>query len=436
MTRGDEAMANYECLDCLASRRQFLRGGLLGLGGLGVGAAIPGVFGRASFGLALEGALGKAASHPERILVVVELSGGNDGLDTVIPYGDDNYHRVRPTLGQNARGVLRIDDRYGLHPSLAGLKTLWDDGLVAAVHGCGYPNPDRSHFSSMEYWHTAKPHQVETRGWIGRLADAAWPDGAPNTIVNVALQQSKAVQAERHAPVVFSNPEEFVRAGDAQQAGAYEQLIQVDATGNEALDFLARISRDAQRTSRQVREVIRDYQTPVAYGSTPLAVDLRKVAALIEGGFPTRVYYVSLGGFDTHAGQVAGRFYLLTGLGEALRAFHEDLRRMGRRGDVLTMMWSEFGRRVEENASQGTDHGTAGPMFLMGEAVKPGFAGQHPSLTDLDENGDLQMTVDFRRVYATAIQEWLGYQDSRALFAGEYPGLGLVKTPQGAASSL
>jgi uncharacterized protein (DUF1501 family) len=429
-------MARYECLDCLSSRRRFLRGGLLGLGSLGVGAALPGVFGRASFGLALEGVLGKQPARPERILVVVELSGGNDGLDTVIPYADDDYQRVRPTLAQNARGVLRIDDRYGLHPSLVGLKTIWDDGLVAAVHGCGYPDPDRSHFSSTEYWHTAKPHQAETRGWIGRLADAAWPDGAPNTIVNVALRQSKAVQAERHAPVVFSNPEEFVRAGERLQAGAYQQLIQVDESGNEALDFLARISRDALRTSQRVREVIRDYATPVTYGSTPLAVDLRKVAALIEADFPTRIYYVSLGGFDTHAGQVAGRFYLLTGLGEALRAFHQDLHRIGRRADVLTMMWSEFGRRVEENASQGTDHGTAGPMFLMGDAVKAGFSGVHPSLTDLDDNGDLQMTVDFRRVYATAIQEWLGYQDTRALFAGDFPGLGLIKSPHDATSSL
>ena len=415
-------MAHPKDCSCGTSRRQFLRTGFFGLG---LGVAVPRIFGHTSAALAAQGFQADSESHPNRILVVVELAGGNDGLDTLIPYGHDAYHRARPTLRQKTRDLLRIDDEFALHPSLGGLKAIWDEGLVAAIHGCGYPNPNRSHFSSMEYWHTAMPWEAESRGWIGRWADDAWEAGSTAALVNISQQQSLAVQSSHHAPVVFKNPEEFVRAGNELQGETYEKLIQPTDTSNETLDFLASVSRDATDTSRRVREVVRDYQTPVAYGSTSLAVDLRKVAALIEAGFPTRVYYVSLSGFDTHAAQVSGRFYLLTGLGEALHAFHRDLDRIGRSSDVLTLMFSEFCRRVAENASQGTDHGTAGPMFLMGDSVKPGFHGEHPSLTDLDDNGDLKMTMDFRRVYATAL-EWMGYGETEALFRGRYPGLGIV----------
>jgi uncharacterized protein (DUF1501 family) len=174
-----------------------------------------------------------------------------------------------------------------------------------------------------------------------------------------------------------------------------------------------------------VREAVGSYQTPVPYGGTALALDLRKVAALINAGFPTRVYYVSLTGFDTHSSQAGGRSYLLTGLGEALHAFQADLKRIGRENDVAMVMFSEFGRRVEENASLGTDHGTAGPMFVIGRKVKPGLYGKHPSLTDLDGNGDLKMTTDFRRVYATMIDEWMGYKDTKSILKGEYQTLGV-----------
>ncbi|MBI3682699.1 MAG: DUF1501 domain-containing protein [Acidobacteria bacterium] len=410
-------MAHVQCPKCSGSRREFLRTGLYGLG---VGTSLPVIFSHTSLSIAAEAFQTGRESHPERILVVVELSGGNDGLDTVIPWRDDNYRKVRPSLAASGRAVIRANDDYGFHPSLGGFKKVWENGQASIIHGCGYPNPDRSHFTSMEYWHTAMPHQAETLGWVGRLADAQWPDGRANTIVNITQKQSLAVQARLHAPVVFNNPEEFVRAGDALQADSYRKLIDNAATGNATLDFLSAISRTASESSRKVREAVRDYRTPVAYGSTSLALDLRKVAALIQAGFPTRIYYVSLGGFDTHASQAAGRFYLLTGLGEGLRAFLEDVKRIGRANDVAIMMFSEFGRRVEENASAGTDHGTAGPMFVLGAKVKPGFVGQHPSLTDLDGNGDLKMTTDFRRVYATMIDKWMGYQDVKPILRGDF----------------
>ncbi|MEK7792929.1 MAG: DUF1501 domain-containing protein, partial [Candidatus Hydrogenedentota bacterium] len=371
-------MAHVRCSHCTSSRREFLRTGLFGLG---IGAALPSVFSHTSIAMAAEAFQTGAEAHPERILVVVELAGGNDGLDTVIPWSDDGYQRARPALGHKQGDFLPIDDRFGLHPSLGGLKTIWDEGLVSIVHGCGYPNPNRSHFSSMEYWHTAMPYEASNTGWLGRLADDLWTDPKPNTIVNISAQQSLAVQAQHHAPVVFNNPDEFVRAGDKLQADTYKALVTNKESGNATLDFLSSISRDATSSSQLVRQAIRDYDTPVAYSSSPLAADLRKVAALINGGFQTRIYYVSLGGFDTHASQNSGRFYLLTGLGEALSAFHHDMKRIGREKDVALMMFSEFGRRVEENASLGTDHGTAGPMFVMGAGVKPGHYGQHPSLT-------------------------------------------------------
>jgi uncharacterized protein (DUF1501 family) len=255
---------------------------------------------------------------------------------------------------------------------------------------------------------------------VGRFADAYWPEAKPNTVVNIAVKEALAVQAKRNAPVIFYRPEEFVRAGDKAQATAYRELLDVKDTGNHELDFLSEVSRTASDSSVRVREAVASYQTLVAYGSTPMALDLKKVAALIKAGFPTRVYYVSLSGFDTHASQVSGRSYLLRGLGEGLHAFQDDLKHMGRQNDVAMMMFSEFGRRVEENASGGTDHGTAGPMFVIGKGVKPGLYGKHPSLKDLDSNGDLQMTTDFRRVYATMISEWMGYKNTRAILKDEY----------------
>lgn len=409
-------MANIHCSHCNMSRREMFRAGLFGLG---IRGAMPTIFGTASMAVAAQ-AFQNREAHPERILVVAELTGGNDGLDTVAPYANDDYHRARPTLGVKKDEALKLNDEVGLHPRLEGLKSVWDDGQLAIVQGCGYPNPDRSHFSSMEFWHTATPHVAQSQGWVGRFADAYWPEGKPNTIVNIAVKEALAVQAKRNAPVIFYRPEEFVRAGDKAQATAYRELLEVSNTGNHELDFLSEVSRTASDSSVRVREAVQSYQTPVAYGSTPMALDLKKVAALIKAGFPTRVYYVSLSGFDTHASQVSGRSYLLRGLGEGLHAFQDDLKRMGRANDVAIMMFSEFGRRVEENASGGTDHGTAGPMFVIGKGVKPGLYGKHPSLKDLDSNGDLQMTTDFRRVYATMISEWMGYKNTRAILKDEY----------------
>jgi uncharacterized protein (DUF1501 family) len=238
------------------------------------------------------------------------------------------------------------------------------------------------------------------------------------------------VQSTLHAPVVFKDPKTFVRAGDPAQEPVYKQFLSHDsASQNKTLAFLREIAKTADASSARVREAVASYKTPVSYGSessvSTLSMDLKKVAALIAAGFPTRVYYVSMGGFDTHAGQSGAQQGLLMYVADALEGFLKDVKRIGRAQDVALMMFTEFGRRVAENQSGGTDHGTATPMYLLGEKIKPGLYGKYPSLEDLDSNGDLKMSVDFRSVYATMIQEWMGFQGTKTVLKGEFKPLGV-----------
>jgi uncharacterized protein (DUF1501 family) len=420
-------MANeFECKTC-SSRRDFLRTGFFGVG---VGLSMPFVFEHTANAMAADDYFGAAGSAPERILVVVEMTGGNDGLNTVVPYRNDVYYKKRPTIAIKSETVLKLNDEVGLHPSMNGMKHLWDDGKLAIVQGCGYPNPNRSHFTSMEYWHTAVPNGVESNGWVGRFADARWPEPTPGLLVNIAAKQSLAVMSSRHAPVVFSDPKRYMRAGDPSQAPVYQEFLEThDDKSNKTLAFVRDISRTAQSSSGKVRDAVASYQTPISYGSESLAstlsTDLRKVSALINAGFPTRVYYVNMSGFDTHAGQAGQQTGLLMYVADALEGFFKDIKRIGRSQDVALMMFTEFGRRVEENQSGGTDHGAATPMYIMGEKIKPGMYSKYPSLTDLDSNGDLQMTTDFRSVYATMIQEWMKFDGAPTVLKGKFAPLGV-----------
>lgn len=420
-------MSNHQCLSCRQSRRDFLGAGLFGIG---VGAALPFVFEHTSLAMSAEAFFGGGEAHPERILIVVELSGANDGLNTVVPYRNDIYYKARPGLAIKPDQALKLNDDLGLHNSMRGFKSLWDDGKLAIVQGCGYPNPNRSHFSSMEYWHTAVPYGAEPNGWVGRFADSAWPQGEPNRIVNVAARQSLAVQANLHAPVVFADPERFARAGDPSQEPVYKGILdRMSEQSNKTLAFLQGIAKTAADSSARVREAVKSYKTPVSYGSessvATLAPDLKKVAALINAGFATRVYYVSIGGFDTHANQSGTQQQLLMYVADAIEGFLKDMKRINRSSDVALMIFTEFGRRVAQNQSQGTDHGAATPMYLIGGKVKGGLYGAYPSLEKLDDNGDLIMTTDFRRVYATTIAEWMGYQDTRTILRGDFAPLGI-----------
>lgn len=406
-------------MSALFTRREALRAGAYGLG-LGLGAL--------NRPLAAWAKPHPSAAHPERILVVVELSGGNDGLNTVVPYGDDRYYQLRPTLGIPAKSLRKINEHFGLHPALFGFERLYRDGKLAIVHGCGYEKPILSHFSSMGFWHTGIPHTGEKLGWLGRLADAVDPQVTRNYLVNITTAQSLAVRSRHHSPLVFYDPESFSRNGLYQQQPVFQRLSQGRPTPNASLDFLNGLVENATHSAAFVRQAWADYDTPVDYGarSAGLGLDLRKIAALIKADMPAHLYYVSYAGnvFDTHVHQLDLHTRILTYSSDALRAFIEDLGRIGRGKDVTVMVFTEFGRRVPENASKGTDHGTATPVFVLGDRVKGGFYGSPPSLTELDD-GNLRYTTDFRRVYASLIKEWLGYPDPASLLRGEFETLGM-----------
>ena len=387
-------------------RRQFLQG----LAGLGLGAALP--LGNQSF-----------AADNNRILVVVELTGANDGFNTLVPYADDAYYRLRPKIGIRPNKLRKIDDRYGFNPGMAGFERLFKEGQMAVVHGCGYDNPSYSHFTSAAYWHTGVPNGGEPYGWLGRLADAIDPQLTPNFLVNIDERQSLAVRAAKHVPVVFDDPDRFGRKGLYQS----RPLIDTDmgngvASGNASQQFLEDVAQSARQASAQVRAAWRNYKTPVDYGILPM--DLPKVAAMINAQLPTRIYQTAYrhNAFDTHVHQSEQHQRLLTYVSDGVSGFMQDMKRIGRDKDVTVMVYSEFGRRAAENTSLGTDHGTANQVYLVGQALQGGHYGQAPSLTDLNADGNVQHTTDFRRVYATLMSSWMG-ADSQALLNGKFEAL-------------
>jgi uncharacterized protein (DUF1501 family) len=391
--------------------------------GLGLGAGLPFILNRTSAALAAQALEGTSIEkHPNRILVVIELSGGNDGLNTVVPFGDAAYYQARPKLGIPEREVLKFADGLGFHPSMVGFERLYKDGLLAVVHGCGYEHPSLSHFSSMGFWHTGVPNGGEPLGWLGRLADETLDAKQRNLIVNLGTSQSLAVRSRQHSPLVFDDPARFRREGTDAEKQVLTQLSQVRSTSNPALEFLSSTAHNATESSDFVRRASSTYRTPVDYGQGGgLAGNLQRVAALIAADMPTRLYYVTYQGnnFDTHVQQADLHSRLLMYTADAVRGFTEDVKRLGRGDDVAVMIFTEFGRRVEENGSLGTDHGTATPMFIIGRGVKGGLYGRHPSLTDLDD-GNLKMTTDFRRVYATVIDQWLGCRETSAILKGRF----------------
>ena len=410
---------------CSCSRRDFL---VRGLYGIGVGAGLPLVLSRTSAALAAQALEGTSVEkYPERILVVIELAGGNDGLNTVVPYSDPAYYRARPKLGIKDRNVLKAAEGFGFHPSMVGFERLYKDGILGVVHGCGYDHPSLSHFSSMGFWHTGVPNGGESLGWLGRLADETYDTKTRNMIVDIGTSQSLAVRSARHSPLVFDDPARFRREGADDEKRVLADLSRPRMTANATLEFLASTAQNATASSDFVRQASAGYQTPVDYGvGGGLGGNLQRVTSLIAAGMPTRLYYVTYAGnsFDTHVQQTDLHSRLLMYTADAVRGFMEDLKRIGRAGEVAVMIFTEFGRRVEENGSLGTDHGTATPMFIIGKGVRGGFYGRHPSLTDLDE-GNMKMTTDFRRVYATMIKEWLGYDDTRAVLKGSFDPLGV-----------
>jgi len=345
-----------------------------------------------------------------KTLVVLELSGGNDGLNTIIPYADDNYYKFRPNIGIRENKLLKIDDYFGFNPGIVGLESLYKEGNMAIIHGCGYDNPSFSHFTSMAYMHTAAPNSGEEYGWLGRLADHMAPPSYKNFIINIDKTQSLAVRSQKHVPIVFDQPQRFQREGFFAQKSILESEMNTNTvtSNNNAQNFLNEIANSANEASSIISEAWSNYTRRVDYGLTP--IDLDKIAALIEADVPARLYYTSFrdNAFDTHVHQPNLHKRLLTYASDAIRGFMNDLDRMGKSQDVVLLVMTEFGRRVPENTSLGTDHGSAGPMFIIGPSVKGGHYGKIPDLVNgLDDGDNLKYTTDFRSVYATLIDKWL-----------------------------
>jgi len=373
----------------------------------------------------------QASGKDGKILVVVQFSGGNDGLNTVIPYADDAYHRARPTIGHAANTVHKLNDYIGLHPNLGPVADLIQKGKASVIQGVGYPNPNRSHFRSMDIWQSARPdQQTESSGWLGRYFDNNCPGCDPKVGVVVGQQLPLAMQGEKVMPIAFERPEAFRYNGPDRQR--YKALNSTDAPPAPAssaaareLDFLHRTAMDAQLSSDKVLAILRNYRSTATYPQGEFGQSLRTVAAMIAGGMPTRVYYVSLGGFDTHVGERGRHDNLMKQFAEGMQAFWKDMTEQRNDQRVLMMTFSEFGRRVAQNASGGTDHGTAAPMFLFGSSVKSPVVGRHSSLTNLDQ-GDLRFTTDFRSVYATVLENWLDAR-SQPVLGAKFPTLPIVK---------
>ena len=369
-----------------------------------------------------------------RSLVLVQLSGGNDGLATVVPHGDDALRRVRRTTAHKARELLLIDDYRGLNPGLSSVRARFDEGQVAIVEGCGYPNAIRSHFRSYEVWHTGRrAGRLSGDGWIGRLAAATWAEEpTPDRVVHFGGKAPYSVFSREQPAVALDSPTSYRWFGDEEAyarggAAICEHEMERDPrhSGRDAALAQLRLTLDdARESSARIRSAAAAYRTEVEYPKSRLSGALRDVAALIGSTSETRVFSVTDRGYDTHSGQRQSHDRKMKDLDEALGAFLSDLDRSEAGRNTVVLVFSEFGRRVAENGSAGHDHGKAGPMFVLGRGVNGGLLGQHPSLTELDD-GDLAHTTDFRSVYASLIDGVFGV-DPAAVLGAEYPLLPLV----------
>jgi len=371
-----------------------------------------------------------AAGGDDRVLVVVNLQGGNDGLNTVVPHGMPSYYKYRPTLGIAAGDVLRIDDTIGLNPQLAALKALYDEGKVAIVQGVGYPKPDFSHFRSTEIWQTAAPDTYAGTGWLGRYLDATPSAVRANLFGAVAIAPvlPELLIARNVDVPAISQVAGYGLISDrnAMSRDAFHQFVADTQVPFHSpyLGRVAEIEDHAQRGSEELPKLVAGYKSEATYPATPLGRSLALAAQIVGTKLGTKVIYVQHGSFDTHTTQKATQDRLLAEFANAISAFYTDLAAHGNDTRVLTMTFSEFGRRVGENASRGTDHGTAAPAFLIGGNVKGGVYGTHPSLDDLD-GGNLRFVTDFRSVYTTVLEKWLD-RPASPIVAGTFPTLGAL----------
>jgi uncharacterized protein (DUF1501 family) len=377
-----------------------------------------------------------AEAGKDSVLVVLEMGGGNDGLNTVIPYADDLYYKARPTLRLMRNQVLRVNEHIGLHNALSGVQQLLNDGHLAVVQGVGYPNPDRSHFESMDIWQSADPSRQTQTGWLGRSVPSLQDKKGSIPALQIGPDKLPLALQGAAGGVVSLNqqvPYQLDLGPDANRHQPRRKLIEeltkttADSPTNDLLAFVRRRQVQTYTTLDKLREVLdatnKDGNRNNPGGDLTRKMDL--IARLVAQGFGTRVFYVAIDGFDTHARQAEAHADLLREVGQAIGHLFNKLKEGGHADRVLLLTFSEFGRRVKENGSRGTDHGAASCLFVAGPAVKGGPVGEHPKLTDLD-SGDLKHAIDFRSVYATLLDQWLGV-DSRAVLGGKFDHVPLLK---------
>lgn len=395
-------------------RREFLKTGALAAGSLLVPRFLS--------------AFGQQGMVPpgNKVLVVIQFSGGNDSLNTVIPVRNDIYYRERPRLGIKMDKSLQLTDEAGLHPALKSFKSLYDDGSLGILNSVGYPNPDRSHFRSMDIWHSASnSNEYVYTGWLGRYLDAECAGcDRPTSALELDDMLSMAMKGEQSKGLAFKDP---ARLYNTSHEKFFADLAKsrTDAPGEQPVDYLYKTMTETLSSADYIFKQSKLHPTVQTYPDTELGRNMKTIASLIFSDINTRVYYVSLGSFDTHVGQENRQQQLFTDLNNAMESFTKDLKANNRFNDVLTMTFSEFGRRVSQNASNGTDHGTAGNMFFIGGGLKQkGLLNELPNLTDL-QDGDLKHKVDFKNVYATVLNKWLGADDRRIL-NGKYEYLSFI----------
>lgn len=417
------------------SRRAMMKNGMLVVS---AGMVMPAIFSRgvaSAMAMAKEGASFSQVAT-DHTLIVVQMAGGNDGLNTVIPFTDPIYKQMRPTLAIPDNKVLPLDTRLGLHPNLQPLKNFWDAGDLAIVEGVGYPNQSLSHFQAMDIWQTLDLSGNGSEGWLGKLVSGLVDqEGHPFKALEVGTMTAQALQSISTSVPTLANTKSYALAPDPSDpdrgSSRMQALMKLYSSYPKTSPYAALLDAtalDAQEGSRALHNADAAYKPAVTYPDGSFAAGLKILAEAIVQDLGLRVGYVTLGGFDTHAGQLDTHNALMTTLANGLAAFYNDLTAHGKADNVIVMTWSEFGRRVEENGSLGTDHGTAAPMFLLGKSIQKGVFGEPPSLTSLDANGNLKYTIDFRSVYATVLDRWMG-ASSQEVLGGSFGAQNFLPNP-------
>ena len=359
-----------------------------------------------------------------KVMVVIQFSGGNDGLNTVIPITNDIYYKERPKLAIKKGNALSLTDDVGLNPALEAFKGLYDEGNLSILNNVGYPNPDRSHFRSMDIWHSASnSNDYVYTGWLGRYLDAQCNGcNKPTQILEVDDVLSLALKGNEKNGLAFTDPRRLYSSSNER---FYKDINAAHQGSEETVDYLYKTMSETLSSADYIFQQSKKNPTAAAYPATEMGKNLKTIASLIMSDINTKVYYLSLGSFDTHVNQEAQQKRLFTELNDAVKAFTADLKKNNRFDDVLMMTFSEFGRRVSQNASNGTDHGTANNMFFISGGLKEkGILNAMPDLKDLNQ-GDLKYKVDFKNVYATVLNKWLG-SDDVAILGKKYEPLNFI----------